>query len=141
MELNELKTAVEEMKAQGTSEEDILGTFYLKFVDGEISLEEFEALASVLGKGLSDEFKGLSEEEQKKYALTEESEPESDEEEAESEETEETESDEETEEESEEDEEKRAMKLLNVEQGNKNTLCKILTYLLREKKEKRVCQF
>lgn len=111
MELNELKTAVEEMKAQGTSEEDILGTFYLKFVDGEISLEEFEALASVLGKGLSDEFKGLSEEEQKKYALTEE------EEETETETDAEPESDEETEEEteSEEDEEKRAMKLLNVE--------------------------
>ena len=104
MELNELKTAVEEMKAQGTSEEDILGTFYLKFVDGEISLEEFEALASVLGKGLSDEFKGLSEEEQKKYALTEEEETEA-----------EPESDEEEETESEEDEEKRAMKLLNVE--------------------------
>ena len=110
MELNELKTAVEEMKAQGTSEEDILGTFYLKFVDGEISLEEFEALASVLGKGLSDEFKGLSEEEQKKYALTEE-------EETETEAEEETESDDESDEEteSEEDEEKRAMKLLNVE--------------------------
>lgn len=110
MELNELKTAVEEMKAQGTSEEDILGTFYLKFVDGEISLEEFEALASVLGKGLSDEFKGLSEEEQKKYALTEEEETET-----EADDAEETESDDETEEESEEDEEKRAMKLLNVE--------------------------
>lgn len=104
MELNELKTAVEEMKAQGTSEEDILGTFYLKFVDGEISLEEFEALASVLGKGLSDEFKGLSEEEQKKYALTEEEETEAESDEEEDEETE-----------SEEDEEKRAMKLLNVE--------------------------
>ena len=113
MELNELKTAVEEMKAQGTSEEDILGTFYLKFVDGEISLEEFEALASVLGKGLSDEFKGLSEEEQKKYALTEEEEE--TEAETEADDAEETESDDETEEESEEDEEKRAMKLLNVE--------------------------
>ena len=110
MELNELKTAVEEMKAQGTSEEDILGTFYLKFVDGEISLEEFEALASVLGKGLSDEFKGLSEEEQKKYALTEEEEE--TEAETEADDAEETES--ETDE-SEEDEEKRAMKLLNVE--------------------------
>lgn len=114
MELNELKTAVEEMKAQGTSEEDILGTFYLKFVDGEISLEEFEALASVLGKGLSDEFKGLSEEEQKKYALTEEEETEETEAESEPEETESDEEDDE-ETESEEDEEKRAMKLLNVE--------------------------
>lgn len=107
MELSELKTAVEEMKAQGTSEEDILGTFYLKFVDGEISLEEFEALASVLGKGLSEEFKGLSEEEQKKYALT--AEEETDNEEAEAE----TESDDE--EEDEDEEEARAMKLLNVE--------------------------
>lgn len=106
MELSELKTAVEEMKAQGTSEEDILGTFYLKFVDGEISLEEFEALASVLGKGLSEEFKGLSEEEQKKYALTEEEEETDNNEEAE------TESDDE---EDEDEEEARAMKLLNVE--------------------------
>ena len=105
MELSELKTAVEEMKAQGTSEEDILGTFYLKFVDGEISLEEFEALASVLGKGLSDEFKGLSEEEQKKYALTEEETDNNEEAEAESDE----------EEEDEDEEEARAMKLLNVE--------------------------
>ena len=106
MELSELKTAVEEMKAQGTSEEDILGTFYLKFVDGEISLEEFEALANVLGKGLSEEFKGLSEEEQKKYALTEEEEETDNNEEAE------TESDDE---EDEDEEEARAMKLLNVE--------------------------
>lgn len=115
MELSELKTAVEEMKAQGTSEEDILGTFYLKFVDGEISLEEFEALASVLGKGLSEEFKGLSEEEQKKYALTaeeeEEEEEETDNEEAEAE----TESDDDEEDEDEDEEEARAMKLLNVE--------------------------
>ena len=120
MELSELKTAVEEMKAQGTSEEDILGTFYLKFVDGEISLEEFEALASVLGKGLSDEFKGLSEEEQKKYALTEEDE----EAEAEAE-------SEDDEEEDEDEEEARAMKLLNVEQlkrGNRYFSVEIVIY-------------
>lgn len=107
MELSELKKAIEEMKATGATEEDILGTFYVKFAQGEISLNEFESLVGLLGRGLSDEFKSLGEDEQKKYALVE-SDGEDDGEG-------EGEEDGEPETESEEEEEKRAMKILNAD--------------------------
>lgn len=65
MSIEELKKAIEEMKAQGQSEEEIAGAFYLLFRDEKITLEQLEALVNVLGFELSDEFKSMDPEMQK----------------------------------------------------------------------------
>lgn len=80
MKLEEMKKAFDELKKEGYDEYDILGTFYEKFVNGEIDINQFEAVASLLGMSLTDEFKNLSEEEQKKFAVIEEEDEDDDEE-------------------------------------------------------------
>ena len=69
MTVNEAKEAIKELQAQGSSEEDIVASFYLMYSDGKIDVDQLEALCSLLGYTLSDEFRGMSEEEQKTYAL------------------------------------------------------------------------
>ena len=65
MTVDEGKKAIEEMKAQGNSPEDIAGSFYLMFIDGKIDVEQLDALVNLLGYHLTDEFKNMSPEEQK----------------------------------------------------------------------------
>lgn len=65
MSIEELQKAIEEMKAQGQSEEEIAGAFYLLFRDGKIDLEQLEALVNTLGFELSEEFKAMDPEQQK----------------------------------------------------------------------------
>lgn len=65
MSIEELQKAVEEMKAQGQSEEEIAGAYYLLFRDGKIDLEQLEALVNNLGFELSEEFKAMDPETQK----------------------------------------------------------------------------
>lgn len=65
MSIEELKKSIEEMKAQGQSEEEIAGAFYLLFREGKIDLEQLEALVNVLGFELSEEFKAMDPEMQK----------------------------------------------------------------------------
>lgn len=132
MSIEELTKAVEEMKAQGQSEEEIAGAYYLLFRDGKIDIEQLEALVNHLGFELSEEFKAmdpetqknagyevLDNEEEEQAAPASEEENEDDEEEkamnllgqGKKEEKEETSEPEEKEEnEDEEDEEKKAMK-------------------------------
>lgn len=114
MSIEELKKAIEEMKAQGQSEEEIAGAFYLLFRDEKITLEQLEALVNVLGFELSDEFKAMDPEMQKDggyEVLDEEASEQGENTEYEEETPEETSDDEE------EDEEEQAMKLLG--QGKK----------------------
>lgn len=72
MEMKELQDALSELKSQGLDEEKILGSLYKMFVDGEIDLNQLEAIADEMGYKLTDEFKNLSDEEKKKYDLAEE---------------------------------------------------------------------
>ena len=65
MSIEELTKAVDEMKAQGQSEEEIAGAYYLLFRDGKIDLEQLEALVNHLGFELSEEFKAMDPEQQK----------------------------------------------------------------------------
>lgn len=111
MTVDEGKKTIEELKAQGNSEEEIAGAFYLMFVEGKIDVEQFDALVNLLGYHLTDEFKAMSPEEQKTKGY-EEKEP-SEEAQSQEEEKEESEEDESenSEEEEDEDEEARAMKL------------------------------
>lgn len=116
MTVDEGKKTIEELKAQGNSEEEIAGAFYLMFVEGKIDVEQFDALVNLLGYHLTDEFKAMSPEEQKTKGY-EEKEPseeaQSQENQPKEEEKEESEEDESenSEEEEDEDEEARAMKL------------------------------
>ena len=107
MSIEELKKAIEEMKAQGQSEEEIAGAFYLLFRDGKITLEQLEALVNVLGFELSDEFKAMDPEQQKEagYEVLDENAGNNPEEASEEDETADQEEDA-------EDEEGKAMKLL-----------------------------
>ena len=118
MELKELQDALSELKSQGMSEEDILGSLYTMFIEDKIDANQLEAIADEMGYQLSEEFKKLPDEEKKTFGLAEEEaeeeEPnlkdkgtryEDEDEEEEGEEDENDESGEEEEDESEEDEE------------------------------------
>ena len=67
MTVKEVKKAIKELKKQGYSEEEILASFYAMFCDDKITAKELEALASVMGYELNDEFKNLTDEEKKRY--------------------------------------------------------------------------
>lgn len=65
MTIDEAKEAISEMKAQGSSEEEIAASFYLMFVDDKIDVNQFDALVNLLGYHLSDEFLAMGTEAQK----------------------------------------------------------------------------
>lgn len=142
MELKELQDALSELKSQGMSEEDILGSLYTMFIEDKIDANQLEAIADEMGYQLSEEFKKLPDEEKKTFGLAEEEaeeeepnlkdngtryededeEDESEEEDESGEEEEdESEEDEEDEDESEDDEseEDEAMKLFGLNKNKK----------------------
>ena len=143
MELKELQDALSELKSQGMSEEDILGSLYTMFIEDKIDANQLEAIADEMGYQLSEEFKKLPDEEKKTFGLAEEEaeeeepnlkdkgtryEDEEDEEDESEEEDESDESGEEEEDESEEDEdeseddeseEDEAMKLFGLNKNKK----------------------
>lgn len=105
MTVEEGKKAIEELKAQGNSEEEIAGSFYLMFVDGKIDVEQLDALVNLLGYHLTEEFKNMSPEDQMTKGF----------EEKEEDEDEEIEVKEDNDDED-EDEEKEAMKLMGIDE-------------------------
>ena len=139
MELKELQDALSELKSQGMSEEDILGSLYTMFIEDKIDANQLEAIADEMGYQLSEEFKKLPDEEKKTFGLAEEEAEEEDpnlqdkgtryededeedesEEEDESGEEEEDESEEEEDEsEDDESEEDEAMKLFGLNKNKK----------------------
>ena len=64
--IDQAYSAMQDMMANGTSEDDMLGILYLMFQDDKISLDELEALIDKLGYEFSDEFKNMRPEDQKK---------------------------------------------------------------------------
>lgn len=69
MTLEEAKSALEELKQDGNSEEDILKILYLMYVDGELELSDFRTFNELMGYKLTDEFEAMSEEEKKTAGL------------------------------------------------------------------------
>lgn len=65
MTVKEAQQVFDELKAQGNTEEDIVGMLYQMFIDDNIDINEFGALADLLGYELTDEFKAMSPEDQK----------------------------------------------------------------------------
>lgn len=61
----ELNKAVEAMKADGATEEDMLGAFYKMFQEDKITFEGLEALVEGIGYHITDEFRAMSDEDRK----------------------------------------------------------------------------
>jgi hypothetical protein len=75
MTVKEAKKAMDEMMAQGTTEDEMLGILYLMFQDDKLSFEELEALVEVLGYEITEEFRNMSPEDQKTKGYEYEDEP------------------------------------------------------------------
>lgn len=65
MTVEEGKKMIEELKAQGATEEEIIAGFYQLFTEDEINVDELGDLVQLVGYELSDEFKSWSPEDQK----------------------------------------------------------------------------
>ena len=75
MTLDEGKKAIEQLKAEGHSEEEILGAFYKMFQNDELTFDELDGIVNLVGYHLTDEFKAMSPEDQKKKGFEETDEP------------------------------------------------------------------
>ena len=76
MSVDEAKEAISEMRAQGNSDEEIAGAFYLMFVDEKLDVNQFNALVNLLGYHLSEEFMAMSPEQQRTQGFAEQDTPE-----------------------------------------------------------------
>ena len=65
MTIDEAKKTFDEMKAQGATEDEILGTLYVLFQKGDLDVNQLESLVNVLGYELTESFKAMSPEDQK----------------------------------------------------------------------------
>jgi len=65
MTLEEAKAAIEDLKAQGETEDDILKVLYLMFTKGEYDVETLRALIGILGYEFTDEFEAMSDDDKK----------------------------------------------------------------------------
>ena len=65
MTRKETMEAIEELKKQGYTEDDMLLTFYAMFQEDKITLEQLGSLVELIGYELSEEFLNMSEKDQK----------------------------------------------------------------------------
>lgn len=57
MNNEEIQALIEQLKAQGLSEEEIMDTFYQTFTEGKMDRKDLETLAEAMGYELTDDFK------------------------------------------------------------------------------------
>lgn len=57
MNSEEIQSLIEQLKAQGLSEEEIMDTFYQTFTEGKMDRKDLETLAEAMGYELTDDFK------------------------------------------------------------------------------------
>lgn len=123
MTLEEAKAAIEDLKAQGETEDDILKVLYLMFTKGEFDVETLRALVGTMGYEFTEEFEAMSDDDKKTKGWEQEDDPEKsgvDKEEIEKakefgDDKGEVKKPEAPQEESEDDEKKRAMKLFGLD--------------------------
>lgn len=60
MDSEEIKSLIEQLKAQGLSEEEIMDSFYQTFEQGKMDRKDLETLAEAMGYELTDDFKNDS---------------------------------------------------------------------------------
>lgn len=69
MTLEEIKEAIEQLKQEGYTEDEILKIFYLMYADGGIPLEDLRILTEAMGYEFTEEFEAMSEEDKKTKGL------------------------------------------------------------------------
>ena len=57
MNSEEIKSLIEQLKAQGLTEDEIMNVFYETFVKGDMDRKDLETLAEAMGYELTDDFK------------------------------------------------------------------------------------
>lgn len=75
MTVPEMESAIKQLKAEGKSEEEILGGFYKMFQNDELTVDELDGIVNLMGYHLTDEFKAMSPEDQKTKGYEEVDEP------------------------------------------------------------------
>ena len=65
MTVKEAKEMIEELKAQGNSEEEIVAGFYMMFTEDKLTVDELQRLVELVGYELTEEFLNMSPEDQK----------------------------------------------------------------------------
>ena len=65
MTVQEAKEMIEELKAQGSTEEELVAAFYGMFTEDKITIDELGDLVQLVGYELTDEFRNMSAEDQK----------------------------------------------------------------------------
>lgn len=75
MTIEEAKEALEELKQEGNSEEDLLKMLYIMYTDGKIRLSDLRTFVGLLGYEFTDEFEAMSEEDKKKHGFKKTDEP------------------------------------------------------------------
>ena len=65
MTQDEINQMFQEEKAQGMTDQDILGGLYVMFTDGKLTFDQLDAMASMLGYQVSDEFRNMDPQQQK----------------------------------------------------------------------------
>lgn len=74
MTLEEAKHALDELKAQGETDESILKTLYLMYTHDKMTLDDLRIFTELLGYKFTDEFEAMSDEDKKTKGLTQEDE-------------------------------------------------------------------
>lgn len=65
MTLEEAKAAIEELKAKGETEDDILKVLYAMYTDDKLSLSDLRTFIGIMGYEFTEEFEAMSEEDKK----------------------------------------------------------------------------
>ena len=65
MTVKEAKEMIEELKAQGSTEEELVAAFYGMFTEDKITIDELGDLVQLVGYELTEEFRNMSAEDQK----------------------------------------------------------------------------
>ena len=75
MTIEEAKKALEQLKSEGKTDEEILGGMYLMFADGAMTLSDLRTLTELLGYEFTEEFEALSDEDKKRRGFESTDEP------------------------------------------------------------------
>lgn len=65
MTIDEAREALEDLKKEGNSDEDILKILYVMYQDDNITLSDLRAFTELLGYEFTEEFEAMSEEDKK----------------------------------------------------------------------------
>ena len=71
MTVDEARDAIQELRAQGLTDEGIAASLYQMYKEDKLDLDQFGSLVKIVGYDLSDEFMAMSDEEKKNQEVGE----------------------------------------------------------------------